>query len=86
MKRSSHGLSFLGFVALADLIFAVSAGLLLLNPLRLDDFDEQADPASSDIAQLTANIQALEQEIVRGEQSINDIERALNVLRQDQNR
>ncbi|HEY6182743.1 MAG TPA: hypothetical protein VIW67_10880 [Terriglobales bacterium] len=36
MKRRSSGFNFRGFVALADLIFAVSAGLLLLNPIQFD--------------------------------------------------
>jgi hypothetical protein len=33
-RRRREGFRFLGFVALADTLFAVSAGLLLLNPIR----------------------------------------------------
>jgi hypothetical protein len=36
MKRKQSGFSFRGFVALADMIFAVSAGLLLLNPIQFE--------------------------------------------------
>ena len=42
MKRKQSGFSFRGFVALADMIFAVSAGLLLLNPIQ---FDSKPDAA-----------------------------------------
>lgn len=34
MKQRSQGFKFRGFVALADMLFALSAGLLLLNPIR----------------------------------------------------
>lgn len=86
MKRNSKGLSFLGFVALADMIFAVSAGLLLLNPLRLDDFDEQQDATLPDLAQLTASVQAAEREVTRAEQSIGAVERAFHAMNQDPSR
>lgn len=36
MKRKRQGFHFRGFVALADTLFAVSAGLLLLNPIRFE--------------------------------------------------
>lgn len=35
-RRRRSGFRFLGFLALADVLFAVSAGLLLLNPIRFD--------------------------------------------------
>lgn len=83
MKRRSHGLSFLGFVALADLIFAVSAGLLLLNPLSLTDFDSQKGSAVPDLMQLTSNVQVAEHQLAQAEQSIREVERALQAVIQE---
>jgi hypothetical protein len=37
MRRERRGFRFLGFIALADLLFALSAGMLLLNPIQLGD-------------------------------------------------
>jgi hypothetical protein len=42
MKRKQSGFNFRGFVALADMIFAVSAGLLLLNPIQFDSGTDTA--------------------------------------------
>jgi hypothetical protein len=82
MKRRYHGFSFLGFVALADLIFAVSAGLLLLNPLTLADLDSPEDAVGPDLLQLTNDIDAAEREIAGAEQSLPEVERALHGLTQ----
>lgn len=43
MIRKKKGFHFRGFVALADTLFAVSAGLLLLNPIR---FESKSTPVS----------------------------------------
>jgi len=36
MRQARQGFKFRGFVALADMLFALSTGLLLLNPIRFD--------------------------------------------------
>ena len=45
MKRRHTGFTFRGFVALADTLFAVSAGLLLLNPVKFGDSKPEPKPA-----------------------------------------
>lgn len=71
MKHSNRGFHFKGFVALADLIFAVSAGLLLLNPVH---FDEAApgDEASAD-----SDPRAVLSQIDLVEKAMPEIERKL---------
>ncbi|HPA16357.1 MAG TPA: hypothetical protein PLU30_01325 [Verrucomicrobiae bacterium] len=63
MKRRSRGFGFLGFVALADMIFAVSAGLLLLNPIRPDEMEEDEAEKVPDLSALHRMINAAEQQV-----------------------
>jgi hypothetical protein len=58
MKESSKGFRFLGFVALADCLFAVSAGLLLLNPIRLTS--SATEESETDILPRSVELQVVE--------------------------
>lgn len=71
MKHSNRGFHFKGFVALADLIFAVSAGLLLLNPVHFDEAPP-GDEASADSDPL-----AVLSQIELVEKAMPEIERKL---------
>lgn len=44
MKKHQSAFSYFGFVCLADTLFAVSAGLLLLNPIKLNLQQDDAAP------------------------------------------
>ena len=74
MKRKKHGLSFFGFVALADLIFAVSAGLLLLNPVQFEDTPSSEDLAKADPATMKAEIEQVELTIPELEKQLTRLE------------
>jgi len=78
MKRSSRGMSFFGFVALADMIFAVSAGLLLLNPLSMDDLKDENDPTIPDPASLTGGLEKIERELARTENMVREASQSMN--------
>lgn len=60
-------MSFFGFVALADMIFAVSAGLLLINPLQMDDLADGDDPSIPDLPALTRQMDEIERSIAHAE-------------------
>jgi hypothetical protein len=71
MKRSRTGFRFLGFVALADTLFAVSAGLLLLNPIR---FDPRPATTTSAPKPPPPPVQAILAEIEQVEQRLDKLE------------
>ena len=60
MREKQRGFSFRGFVALADLLFAVSAGLLLLNPVQFDDLPAPEEIAKADPATIAARVEEAE--------------------------
>ena len=60
MKRHHRGFNFRGFVALADLIFAVSAGLLLLNPVQFDDAPADEAAAQATPGAILSNIEKVD--------------------------
>ncbi len=66
MKRKQSDFSFRGFVALADLIFAVSAGLLLLNPIQFADSPPVPPPQPKPATKSPAQIISLQMRQIEG--------------------
>jgi hypothetical protein len=91
MKRHRQGFRFLGFVALADALFAVSAGLLLLNPIRFESKPAvtpppapEALPQPQELRPMIVEIQKLELRLDRLEKDGRLIRaRALEVLKNE---
>jgi len=82
-QKKKRGFSFRGFVALADLIFAVSAGLLLLNPVHFEDVPTPEELAEADPVAMKAEIEKVEQSIPEIEEQLKHLEnRADEVLKQ----
>lgn len=71
MKPKRQGFNFLGFVALADCLFAVSAGLLLLNPIR---FDARPSKPSRLKPEPPPPVQAILVEMQQVEKRLDDLE------------
>jgi hypothetical protein len=90
MRQKRQGFQFLGFVALADTLFAVSAGLLLLNPIRFGTTSAAAPPTPKVEAQpvrmqpIIIEIQKLEKRLEQLEADGRRIQRqAAEVLRNE---
>lgn len=75
MKHRQRGFSFRGFVALADLIFAVSAGLLLLNPVQFEDVPSPEELAAADPVAMKAEMEQMEQAIPELEEQLAQLEK-----------
>lgn len=72
MKGKREGFHFRGFVALADTLFAVSAGLLLLNPIKFEakPAEKGRSPAQKQEAEMILlEIEQLEERLDRLERS-----------------
>ena len=74
MKFREKGFSFRGFVALADLIFAVSAGLLLLNPIHLEQNAEDSDAQPPEPSVVIEKISRAERDLPSMEQEIRQLQ------------
>jgi len=85
MKQKSRAFSFRGFVALADLIFAVSAGLLLLNPVHFEDAPAPEEAAKANPAAVAAKIAEIERSIPDVEHQVEQLQRTADeVLKNEQ--
>ena len=82
VKRSTF--RFMGFVALADTLFAVSAGLLLLNPVHLRDEAPPPPPKEDPSASALELARSVESELVRIERSLQVLHESDSVLREIQ--
>lgn len=68
MKLKRQGFQFRGFVALADTLFAVSAGLLLLNPIRFETKSDltpkpKPEPQVQQVQTILAEMQNVEKRL-----------------------
>lgn len=67
MRRKQQGFNFRGFVALADMLFALSAGMLLLNPISFK-------PDSTPVPDTGQDAQAILVEMQKAEEALNKME------------
>ena len=74
MRRQRQGFHFRGFVALADTLFAVSAGLLLLNPIRFEPKTAAAPPPSPEVEPQPLPMQPIILELQKLETRLDKLE------------
>jgi len=82
MKRQRQGFQFRGFVALADTLFAVSAGLLLLNPIRFEPKSSAPPPAPEIESPPPPTLQPIAAEIQGLEARLDNLDADGRYLRQ----
>ena len=84
MRAKGSTFRFMGFVALADTLFAVSAGLLLLNPVHLRPEGPPPPPKPDPSTSALEVARSVESELVRIERSLQSLHESGAVLKEMQ--
>jgi len=74
MRRKRQEFQFRGFVALADTLFAISAGLLLLNPIQFESKSAVTPPPTPEPEPRPEQVQPMVVEIQKLEKRIDRLE------------